>query len=90
MDGRAIGAGITSISVAAAIVYLLLFYLGHGWQVIAVVVSIATFAVVGIIGWIGWTMATTPALKPIELEASGEVEGTKKKRRRRSPRKKAK
>lgn len=88
MNGRVIGAGITSTSVAIAIVYLLLLYLGYGWQLIAAVVSVATFAVLGIIGWIGWTMATTPAPKPVELETLDE--GTRKKSRRRSTRKKAK
>lgn len=67
MKGRAIGAGIMLTSVVVAIVYLLLFYLGYGWQLIAVLVSIAAFALIGIVGWIGWTMATTPSLEPVEV-----------------------
>ncbi|MFQ6130188.1 MAG: transcriptional regulator [Candidatus Hadarchaeaceae archaeon] len=67
MGARAIGASITLICIVLAIVYLLLFYLGYGWQLIAIVVSIATFVVIGILGWIGWTMATTPSLKPAEV-----------------------
>lgn len=69
MRGRAIGAGITFTSIVVAIVYLLLFYLGYGWQLIAIIVSIATFAVIGILGWIGWTMARTPSLGPSEVES---------------------
>lgn len=69
LNGRTIGAGITLTSVVLTILYLLLFYLGYGWQLIAIVVSIAAFAVIGIIGWIGWTMATTPSLGPSEVES---------------------
>lgn len=87
MKGHAIGAGITLTSVVVAIVYLLLFYLGYGWQLIAVVVSIAAFAVIGIVGWIGWTMATTPSLKPVEVETQSEVEGVERERKRERPRK---
>ena len=77
MNGRTIGAGMTFTSVVLTILYLLLFYLGYGWTLIAIAVSIATFAVIGILGWIGWTMATTPSLGPSEVESetpSSEVE----------------
>lgn len=87
MKGRAIGAGITLISVVVAIVYLSLFYLGYGWQLIAIVVSIAAFVVIGIVGWIGWTMATTPSLKSVEVETQSEVKGVEREPKRGRPRK---
>lgn len=73
MKDRAIGAGIMLTSVIIAIIYLLLFYLGYGWQLIAIVVSIAAFAVIGIVGWIGWTMATTPSLEPVEVRSETQA-----------------
>jgi len=88
--GRVTGAGITLTCIVLAIVYLLFFYLGYGWQLIAIVVSIATFVVIGIIGWIGWTMATTPSLESSgvgsesqlgEIERRGNPEGRPGKKR---------
>ena len=84
MNGRTVGAGILSISIFVAIAYTLLLYLGYGWPLITVVVSVATLTMLGFIGWIGWMIATTPAPKPIELETSDEAEETGKKRRRRN------
>lgn len=90
LNGRTIGAGITLTSIVLAIVYLLLLYLGYGWPLIAVVVSIATFVVIGIIGWIGWTMATMPSLgssevgsetQPSEVERRGKPEGRPRKKK---------
>jgi len=66
---RAIGACITLSSVIVTMVYLLLFYLGYGWQIIAILVSVAVFALIGILGWIGWTMATAPSLKTVEVKS---------------------
>ena len=69
MKERAIGACITLTSVIVAMVYLLLFYLGYGWQLIAILVSVAAFALIGILGWIGWTMATAPSLKTVKVRS---------------------
>jgi predicted DNA-binding transcriptional regulator len=69
---RLVGAGIVVASIAAAIAYLVLFYLGYGALIVSIVVSAAVLVLLGILGWIGWTMATTPSPEPIG--ASGEEE----------------
>jgi len=83
---RLVGAGILLVGIAAAIVYVLLLYLGYGSILVTILVSIAFFVLLGIVGWIGWTIATTPSPKPIESEV-GSAESTEEKRARTSRRK---
>lgn len=80
---RAIGASILAAVIVLAAVYFGLIFLGFGFEVLLIVVSIGLLIVLGIGGWIGWTMAITPAPKPIEgieelkseeLEEAPEVE----------------
>ena len=70
---RLIGAGILIVSVAAAIVYPLFFYLGYDSLVISIVVFTAVFLLLDIVGWIGWIMATTPPSAPVETSAGGKA-----------------
>jgi predicted DNA-binding transcriptional regulator len=69
---RLVGAGILIASIAAGVVYALLFYLRYSSMVVTILVSAAFFVLLGIVGWVGWTMATTPSPKPIEGEVSAE------------------
>lgn len=82
------GAGILLASIVGVVVYALLLYFGHGSILAVILVSAAFFALLGVVGWIGWTMATTPAPKPVEVEAPSGAKAVEKKRRRGRPRKK--
>lgn len=73
---QAYGALILVVSLAGLGVYGWLLY-GFPMVTLQVTAFLAVAAVLVIVAWIGWTMATTPPLEPIDLEApptpSGEA-----------------
>lgn len=71
---KAIGAGILIGVAAAVIAYFGFFYLGYGFEVVAIVVSVGFILLLGILGWIGSTMLSTPSPEPLEEADFEEIE----------------
>jgi predicted DNA-binding transcriptional regulator len=75
---QSIGALVLVVCVLAVVAYGWLVFLS-GWSLLALELTgfIAVGGILAIGAWIGWTMATAPALKPLEDLSTKEPEAKK-------------